>query len=122
MEIYIKLFCLLFNNRAILIYFRDPRVPTNVWSHVAFTWGRALYTGKLYINGVHYESRIADISTETVVDLKNSGHTIYDIGLKRDSGDTTPAYFGDLMVFNRELSETEIRNDLFINHPLHNFI
>lgn len=93
-------------------------VPVNVWSHVAFTWGRTQHTGKLYIDGIHYKSAIADTNNEPVVDLKNSEHPVYDIGLKRDSRENSHAYFSDLWVFNRELSENEIRNELFLKHPL----
>lgn len=96
-------------------------VPVNEWSHVAFTWSRVQHTGSLYINGHHLKSKIANISVETKVDLKNSGHTVYDIGLKRDSGETTGAFLSDLMVFDRVLSNDEIKNELVVNHPLHSF-
>lgn len=65
------------------------------------------------------ESKIANIAVETKVDLKNSGHTVYDIGLKRDSGETTDAFLSDLMAFDRVLSNDEIEKELFMNHPLH---
>lgn len=83
-----------------------------------FTWERARYIGKLYINGVNHKSVLADTSIEPIVDLKNSGHQIYDIGLKRDNGQTSQVYFSNLTVFNRQLSDTEIINDLILNHPL----
>lgn len=67
------------------------------------------------------KSKIANISVETKVDLKNSGHTVYDIGLKRDSGETTDAFLSDLMVFDRVLSNDEIEKELFMNHLLHSF-
>lgn len=85
---------------------------------MAFTWERARYIGKLYINGVNHKSVVADTSIEPIVDLKNSGHQIYDIGLKRDNGQTSHVYFSNLTVFNRQLSDTEIINDLILNHPL----
>ena len=102
--------------------FSNTRVPANVWSHVAFTWSRTQGTAKLYINGVHHASKSADTSIDSTLDLKNSGHSVYDIGLIRGSGKTTNAYFSDLMIFNRELSENEIRNDLVVNHPFHIFV
>ena len=107
-----------FNSFCILF---SKTVPVNVWSHVAFTWSRIQHTGSLYINGDHLESKIANISVETKVDLKNSGHTVYDIGLKRDSGETTDAFLSDLMVFDRVLSNDEIKNEFVMNHPLHSF-
>lgn len=102
-------------------FFFSNTVPTNVWSHVVFTWECAQHTGKLYINGVNYRSAFADTTIEPIVDLRNSGHEVYDIGLKRDNGQTSHVYFSDLVVFNRQLSENEIRNDLILNHPLRNF-
>lgn len=62
-------------------------------------------------------------------DIMNSGHWVYDIGLKResrDSGTNAYAYFGDLMIFDREYSfppnVKEIKDDIFAKHPLHNII
>ncbi|PFX30340.1 Signal peptide, CUB and EGF-like domain-containing protein 1 [Stylophora pistillata] len=96
-------------------------VPADVWSHIAFTWSRVQRTGSLYINGVSLRNKTANISVETSLDLKNSGHTVYDVGLKRDSGNTIVAFLSDLMVFNRVLSINEIVNELFSSHPLHSF-
>ena len=90
-----------------------------MWCHVALSWSRSQRTAKLHINGAQYASKVASISYDSTVELKNSGHSVYDIGLKRDSEDTTHAYFSDLMIFNRELSDSEIRNDLFVSHPFH---
>ncbi|KAJ7360220.1 hypothetical protein OS493_016848, partial [Desmophyllum pertusum] len=95
-------------------------VSTDVWSHVVMTWGRLNRTVKLYINGEMKLNHVVD--DNPILDFKNSGHTVYDIGLKRDHEVTIHAYFSDLMIFNSELSENEIRNELFQNHPLHSFI
>ncbi|KAL9989353.1 hypothetical protein ACROYT_G003894 [Oculina patagonica] len=95
-------------------------MDTDVWRHVAMTWGRADRKVRLYINGEVKLERV--MSDNPVLDLKNSGHSVYDIGLKRDSGTTIHAYFSDLIVFINELLETELKNELFFNHPLHSFI
>lgn len=92
---------------------------TDVWRHVAMTWGRADRKVRLYINGDVKLDRI--IPDNPVLDFKNSGHSVYDIGLKRDSGTTTHAYFSDLIIFTHELSETDLKNELFFNHPLRSF-
>lgn len=95
-------------------------VDTDVWRHVAITWGRADRKVKLYINGdVKRDQLIPD---NPVLDFKNSGHSLYDIGLKRDSATTTHAYFSDLIIFTHELSGTDLKNELFVNHPLRSFI
>ena len=85
---------------------------------MAFTWERARHIGKLYINGVNYNSALADTSIEPIVDLKNSGHQIYDIGLKRDNGETIYVYLSGLVVFDHQQANTEIISDLILNHPL----
>ena len=62
------------------------------------------------------------------MDIKNSGHSVYDIGFKRDGGTTTHAYYSDLMVFSRELRFSSIENvnqikkHLVLNHPLYAYI
>ena len=42
--------------------------------------------------------------------LKANSHTVYDIGLKRDSGDTLRGYVRDLMIIEKALSEEELVN------------
>jgi len=84
------------------------------------TWRRTDRKAKLYINGDMKEELVAD--DNPVIDVKNSGHTVYDIGFKRDNGETSHAYYSDLMVFDRDLSDSEILNNLFNSHPFHTFI
>ncbi|KAJ7384403.1 hypothetical protein OS493_021814 [Desmophyllum pertusum] len=95
-------------------------VDTDVWRHVAITWRPADRTVRLYINGNKKLDHV--VSDNPILVFKNTGHTIYDIGLKRDGGVTTHAYFCDLMIFTHELSENELNNDLFLNHGLRSFI
>ena len=95
-------------------------MDTEVWRHVAITWGRADRKVKMYINGdVKLDKVIPD---NPVLDFKNSGHSVYDIGLKRDTATTTHAYFSDLVIFTHELSGTDLKNELFVNHSLRRFI
>ena len=95
-------------------------MDTDVWRHVAITWGRVDRKVRLYINGdVKRDTLIPD---NPVLDFKNSGHLVYDIGLKRDSATTTHAFFSDLIIFTHELSGTDLKNELFANHLLRSFI
>ena len=95
-------------------------VDTDVWRHVAITWGRVNRKVRLYVNGdVKLDQFILDYP---VLDFKNSGHSVYDIGLKRGSATTTHAYFSDLVIFTHELSGAEVKYELFANHPLRSFI
>ena len=84
------------------------------------TWGRVDRRVRLYINGEVKLDQV--VSDNPVLDLKNSGHSVYDIGLKRDSGTTAHAYYSDLMIFTHELLEAELENELFVNHAFHSFV
>ena len=88
------------------------------------TWGRTEGTLRLFING---EMNTSKKVTGDSMDIKNSGHSVYDIGLKRDGGTTTHAYYSDFMVFSRELHFSSIENVnqikelLVLNHPLYTY-
>ena len=70
----------------------------------------------MYANGKKTFEHAAD--KNPVVDFKNSGRSVYDIGLRKDTGETIHAYLSDLMIFNRVLSEHELKHDLYENHAL----
>ena len=103
-----------------LIHCRDA-VVVNKWTHVAMTWGRTQGTVRLFMNG---EMNVSKNVTSNSKDFMNSGHSVFDIGLKRDSRTTAHAYFSDLMVFSRELrfspikNVNEIKEYLVLKHPL----
>lgn len=86
------------------------------------TWSRADRTARMFINGEMKSSQT--VPDKFNINLRDSGHAVYDIGLKRDSRTTTHAYFSDLMVFSREFrfsslrDVNEIKNKIFLNHPL----
>lgn len=90
------------------------------------TWNRATRRVRLFVNGeVKHESTVAP---DKNINFMNSGHSVYDIGLKRDSGTLAHAYFSDLMIFTRELefssseNVNEIKDEIFLTHPLHNLV
>ena len=85
-------------------------VPINRWIQVAMIWSRAgrVVFMKLFINGEMKLNRTAAHNLN--INFKNSGHAVYDIGLKRDSGTTTHAYLRELMVFGRELQINKIKH------------
>ena len=74
---------------------------------MAMTWERTQGTVRLFMNG---EMNVSKNVTSHSKDFMNSGHSVFDIGLKRDSGTTAHAYFSDLMVFRRELRFSPIKN------------
>lgn len=52
--------------------------------HVAFTWSREGLIGRLYIDGLEEGKERVSGST-TNLDLNPTGHSVFDIGLKRIS-------------------------------------
>ena len=77
--------------------------------HVAFTWSRDRKEGILYINGNKTDSKSV---SNGPLDLIENNHTVFDIGLKRDSINkpTFDGYMRDLLVVDKALSEDEVKN------------
>jgi len=77
--------------------------------HVAFTWSRENGVGKLYTDGVKTSERTTALPLATI-DLNPTGHTVFDIGLKRDNMNqsTFHGYLRDLIVIDSALSEKEV--------------
>ena len=86
---------------------------------MALTWSRAHRRATLLLNGDVARQLVVDNNPD--LDLRSSGHSVYEIGLMRSTGDTSHAYFSDLVIFNRELSESELEDELFRNHPLNQY-
>lgn len=81
------------------------------WMHVASTWSRENQVGKVYINGIKTgQQHVTDPSKG--LDLNPTGHTVYDIGLKRDTRATMDGYLRDLMVIDKAISDQEIKSIL----------
>ena len=76
---------------------------------MAFTWSRENRVGKLYTDGVQTGEKTTPWSQDTL-DLNPTGHTVFDIGLKRDNMNqsTFHGYLRDLMVIDSALSESEV--------------
>lgn len=84
------------------------------WMHVAFTWSRENRVGKLYIDGVETGQKTTAWPQDTL-DLNPTGHTVFDIGLKRDdmTKSTFHGYLRDLMVIDAAISGGEV-NEIFV--------
>ena len=76
--------------------------------HVAFTWSRDRKEGILYIDGIGKDSKRVFHSS---LDLIENDHTVFDIGLKRDSMNkpTFDGYMRDLLVVDKALSGDEVK-------------
>ena len=79
--------------------------------HVAFTWSREKRVGKLYVDG--FEEGEQSVQGSVInLDANPTGHSVFDIGLKRDSMDQSAfhGYLRDLMVFDRAISAEDVEN------------
>ena len=76
--------------------------------HVAFTWSRERKEGILYIDGIIKGSERV---FNGPLDLIENDHTVFDIGLKRDSisKPTFDGYMRDLLVVDKALSGDEVK-------------
>ena len=85
-------FCVLFSHN------QRKTIPSK-WMHVAFTWSRdrIIKGSKSVSNGP--------------LDLIENNHTVFDIGLKRDSMNepTFDGYMRDLLVVDKALSGDEVK-------------
>ena len=84
----------------------------NKWQHVAFVWDREARKGRTYINGVLTGEQPA--SNGSSYDLVSNNHTVYDIGLKRESNILFQGYLRDLMIIKRALAANEVR-DIYVS-------
>ena len=94
-------FCVLFSHN-------QRKIIPNKWMHVAFTWSRDRKEGILYIDGIIEGSgRVS----HGPLDLIENDHTVFDIGLKRDSINkpTFDGYMRDLLVVDKALSGDEVK-------------
>ena len=94
-------FCVLFSHN-------QRKIIPSKWMHVAFTWSRDRKEGILYIDGIIKGSKSV---SNGPLDLIENNHTVFDIGLKRDSMNepTFDGYMRDLLVVDKALSGDEVK-------------
>ena len=78
---------------------------------MAFTWSRENRVGKLFIDGVKTGQQTA-AGPQDLLDLNPTNHTVFDIGLKRDSPNksTLHGYLRDLVVIDSAISDKEMED------------
>ena len=95
-----------------MIFFPSVRhIHTDEWMHVAFTWSREGLIGRLYIDGFE-EGNQRVIGSTINLDLNPTGHSVFDIGLKRDSSHLRNfhGFLRNLMVFDVAIAGLEVKN------------
>ena len=85
------------------------------------TWKRGI-SGKLkmYLNG--YKKFEHVVGGNRNLDFKSSGRSTFDIGVRKDTGETMHAYLSDLVIFNRQLPEHELKEKWVRRHALYQLI
>ena len=74
---------------------------------MAFTWNRLTREGKLYTNGKLSKSEKSPHDGADI-DLNPTNHVSYEIGFKKDTGETLSGFISDLMVFKRYVMAAEV--------------
>ena len=94
-------FCVLFSHN-------QRKIIPSKWMHVAFTWSRDRNKGILYKDGIGKDSKRV---FHRSLDLIENNHTVFDIGLERDSMNkpTFDGYMRDLLVVDKALSGYEVK-------------
>ena len=76
------------------------------WSHVAAVWDGNLNKANLFLNS----ERLGSQSLTNGSYPRDNSHSVYDIGLKRDSGTVLRGHLRDLMVVGRAITGEELLN------------
>lgn len=84
--------------------FSDSSPPVDKWFHVAAAWDQLTNEATLFLDGRKVGSQAQSSGSY----LKDNSNTLYDIGLKRDTGDTLRGFLRDLIIIGKALSEKEI--------------
>ncbi|XP_048576340.1 uncharacterized protein LOC116614139 [Nematostella vectensis] len=82
------------------------------WNHILFSWNRPLKTFEIFINGLPCATHV---SQHANVDMKENDHTVYDLGLKRDSNNEfVHGYMRNLTVYRHVVDTQDIHNSAWI--------
>ena len=85
----------------------SPRSLTiGKWSHVAAVWDGNLNKAHLFLDSKRLRSENLTSGSYP----RDSSHSVYDIGLKRDTGNVLRGHLRDLMVIGRALTGEELLN------------
>ena len=84
-----------------------PRSLTiDKWSHVAAVWDANLNKAHLFLDSERFGSESLTSGSYP----RDNSHSVYDIGLKRDTGISLKGHLRDLMVIGRAVTREELLN------------
>ena len=73
---------------------------------MAAAWDQIANEAYVFLNG----QKVGTEAQESGSYLRDNSHTVYDIGLKRDGGETLKGYLRDLMIIGKAVTEEELVN------------
>lgn len=85
-------------------------ISFNAWIHVAVTWDQSSRIAKIFIDGQEDASKPADNGLLSYEIMSNS-HLYYQVGSKKDTGETFYGYVRNLKVFKRLLTNNDIKHE-----------
>lgn len=78
-------------------------IPFNVWVHVTVTYDSEKGIGKIFFGDSLEGRRVVD-PAKTSLEIMNNSHSYYQIGSKKDSGETFHGLIRNIKVFNEVLT------------------
>ena len=93
-------------NIAIYEYFFS-RVTYGIWLHVTVTWDQNRRRATIFFDGKENACKVADTGLSSY-EIMNFSHSFYQIGNKKDGGETFHGLIRNLKVFKRMLNDSEI--------------
>ena len=78
--------------------------PVDKWFHVAAVWDSNANETHLFLNG----EKVGTQAVSSGSYPRTNSHSVYDIGLKRDTGQTLKGHLRDLMIVGRALTGEEL--------------
>ena len=94
----------------------NSTVPLNTWTHIAAVWSDSGL--QLYMNGVKDSSLIASTGNTTPTDGREY-HYKKDIGYESGYGRQFSGKIGEVLMYNNDLSETEIKEIINVKKRLY---
>ena len=91
-------------NKTFILFSRSP--PVDTWFHMAAVWDRNANQAYILLDG----QKVGTQAQESGSYLRDNSRKVFDIGLKRDAGNTFKGYLRDLMIIGTAVTSEELGN------------
>ena len=90
-----------------ILYVNNSRhTPVDKWFHMAAAWDQDTNEAYLVLDG----QKVGTQAQANGSFLRDNSNRVYDIGLKRDTGETLRGYLKDLIIIGKALTQEELAN------------